>query len=232
MLLSKNFLSILIPLFYFSACLAQSPKTIEISPAEFEKGINQPNVQVLDVRTMGEFKSGYLNKALLADWNNQDEFAYRIKGLDKSKPVYTYCLSGGRSGAAAKYLADKGFTVYHLKGGISAWKKADMPVVAPVVVKQLTTSEFTALIPANRTVLVDVGAEWCPPCKVMNPVIDSLSKVGGVSFALVKIDGGEQVALTKTLLIDAFPTFIVYKNGKETWRATGIMSATEIIKHL
>jgi rhodanese-related sulfurtransferase len=51
-----------------------------------------------------------------------------VKTLDKTKPVYTYCHVGGRSSAAAKWLTEKGFTVYNLVGGITAWQKAGRPV--------------------------------------------------------------------------------------------------------
>jgi rhodanese-related sulfurtransferase len=111
-----------------TACItnAQQPKNLPV--VEFEKGIKQPGVQVLDVRTPGEYKSGYIKNALLADWMNQADFVKNVQSLDKSKPVYTYCLVGGRSGEAAKWLTKKGYTVYNLEGGMTAWKKAGKPV--------------------------------------------------------------------------------------------------------
>lgn len=79
---------------------------------------------MLDVRTADEYQSGHLKDAFLADWMNQADFTKKVQSLDKSKPVYTYCLVGGRSGEAAKWLIKNGYTVYNLDGGIATWKKA------------------------------------------------------------------------------------------------------------
>lgn len=52
----------------------------------------------------------------------------QMEKLDKEKPVYIYCRSGGRSGKAAKQLADEGFTeIYDLDGGILEWNKKNLP---------------------------------------------------------------------------------------------------------
>src|SRR5437868_3773366 len=91
--------------------------------AEFEKRINTQQPQLLDVRTAGEYQSGHIKKSLQADWLNKEQFTDRIKYLDKNKPLLVYCASGMRSGAAAKWLLENGFTdVQNLKGGMVSWK--------------------------------------------------------------------------------------------------------------
>jgi len=92
----NSFIIALSCLSILTACNSQAQQT-NLSVAEFEKGIAQNNIQVLDVRTPGEYQSGHLKNALLADWNNDTEFQQRVKALDKSKPVYTYCLSGAEA---------------------------------------------------------------------------------------------------------------------------------------
>ena len=209
---------------------AQQPANL--TAGDFEKGIKQPGIQLLDVRTLAEYQSGHLKDAFLADWTNKEQFIERVQALDKSKTVYTYCLSGARSSAALAWLRENGFTGYNLEGGIAAWKRAGKPVEAATAVKQITLLEYEALIPANKTVLVDVGAVWCPPCKIMNTIIDSLATSKQLQFHLVKIDGGEQTDICKQLKAEAFPTFIIYKGGKEVWRASGIVEAKELAKQL
>jgi rhodanese-related sulfurtransferase len=54
----------------------------------FEKEINGNTVQLLDVRTATEFKTGHLQNALQADWTNNTQFKERTQHLDKTKPVY------------------------------------------------------------------------------------------------------------------------------------------------
>lgn len=212
----------------FAACNTQAQQT-NLSIADFEKGIGQNNIQILDVRTPGEYQSGHLKNSFLADWNNEKEFQERVNSLDKTKPVYTYCLSGARSNAATVWLKQNGFIAYNLTGGINAWKRADKPLEEALTVKQITLQEYLAQIPANKTVLVDFSAVWCPPCKKMSPVLDSLVKTKGSQFVLVKIDGGEQTEISNELKVDAFPTFIIYKEGKEVWRKQGIIAAKDFI---
>src|ERR1700741_5244082 len=75
----------------------------------FEKGMHAPAAQIFDVRTAQEYNSGHINGALMADYTNKKEFEERVKYLSKQAPVYVYCLSGGRSAAAAKWMRDYGF---------------------------------------------------------------------------------------------------------------------------
>lgn len=201
-------------------------QTSTIAVDEFEKGITKIDIQLLDVRTEEEYNSGHLQNALQANWNNETEFQNRVKSLDKTKPIYIYCLSGGRSANAMQWLYSNGFSkVYNMKGGINAWKQADKKLQGAVETKQISMQEFLKLIPADKTVLVDIGAEWCPPCKKMNPIIEQLEKE---KYAVLKVDGGTQVELCKTLKIESFPVFIVYKNGVEINRKEGVLSLEEL----
>lgn len=226
--------SLLLILFFVAAtaCTSVAQQPANIPVAEFQKGIQSTDIQILDCRTPAEYNSGHLKNALLADWTKKDEFISRTNALDKSKPVYAYCLSGGRSGQAAKYLTEKGYTVYNLEGGIAAWKREGKPLAEAVEVAPISMSSYQAMIPNNKTVLVDFGAEWCPPCKKMNPIIDSLAAQKPLNFSLVKIDGGDQTALSEQMKVAAFPTFIIYKNGKEVWRKTGVVTADELVLNL
>lgn len=211
------------------AACNNDPQQTNLSVPDFEKGIAQTGIQLLDVRTPEEYQSGHLKNAMQADWNNETVFLERVKALDKTKPVYTYCLSGARSNAATDWLNQNGFTAYNLSGGIAAWTSADKPVEMTETKRQMTLEEYMARIPKDKTVLVDISAEWCPPCKKMAPVIDALVKSNGSQFVLLKIDAGEQSDICKTLKADNFPTFIIYKQGTEVWRKQGLTEATEII---
>ena len=82
--------SILISFAIFS-CSAQTKTSL--TAEEFEKAISaKDSVQVLDVRTPGEYNSGHITNALQADWNDPAEFNRRIGFVDKNKPVYVYCV--------------------------------------------------------------------------------------------------------------------------------------------
>ncbi len=225
----KNTSIVLISLVGLLSSCSNHTASTNLSVEAFEKGIAQSNIQVLDVRTPREYESGHLKNAFLADWNNQDEFKTRVAALDKSKPVYTYCLSGGRSNAATNWLIENGYTAYNLAGGTIAWKGAGKTMEQEAFVQQISLAEYMAGIPADKTVLVDFSAVWCPPCKVMEPVLDSLVKSNGAQFLLVKIDGGNQVDICHELKVNQFPTFVIYKQGKEIWRKQGIVDAKELV---
>jgi rhodanese-related sulfurtransferase len=98
-----------------------------ISPED----LNQANkdIQLIDVRKPEEFSSGHLENAVNMNFYD-DDFEDQIQTLDKSKEVYLYCRSGGRSGKAAQKLEEMGFTkVYDLEGGILNWEKQNLPLV-------------------------------------------------------------------------------------------------------
>ena len=96
---------------------------------EFAELIADSNVVVLDVRTAAEFAEGHIQRAILID-QGQSDFMEKAKAtLPTDKTIAVYCRSGRRSANAAGRLADAGYKCVNLKGGIIAWKKANMPVI-------------------------------------------------------------------------------------------------------
>ncbi len=86
------------------------------------------NLQLVDVRTPQEFKSGHLREALLIDMFSS-EFDERIETLNKNQPIAVYCAVGQRSYRVYEMLQEKGFKeVYHLEGGIQAWEIEGKPL--------------------------------------------------------------------------------------------------------
>ncbi len=215
--------------FSLAACKAQDASQAKMKPDGFEKAITAENIQVLDVRTAAEYSSGHIKNSLQADWNNQPEFLDRVKYIDKDKPVYIYCLAGGRSNAAANWMRSNGFkNVTELDGGINAWKGNNKPLEGSSDVPQMTMEQYSSSIPNDKTMLVDFGAAWCPPCIKMLPVITELES----SNTIIKVDAGVHTDLMKQLNIETIPVFIVYKEGKEVWRRQGIVSKEELLAQL
>lgn len=205
------------------SCEAQT-----VTPEEFEKGFKEKQAQLLDVRTPEEFESGHISDAMLANINEKEEFNRRLSALDKEKPVYVYCLSGGRSHKAAEDLRNQGFKeVVELDGGINAWKNAGLPVAGKSKVPLLSEKEYLHMVSDAPVVLVDFGAPWCPPCRKMEPVISQLEKEYKGKVSIIKIDGGSQSELMKNRQITAMPGFILYRNGKEIWRTSGVAEKSE-----
>lgn len=228
----KKIFAIIFVVASFYACNTEAQNGAMDSKT-FETALNSGTYQLLDVRTAGEYQSGHLKNSLQADWNNQEQFIDRIKYLDKSKPLLVYCASGVRSGNAAQYLAGVGFkNVQNLKGGLNAWKLEGKPVESAAAVTQLTMDAYTASTKKSATVLVDFGAEWCPPCKKMEPILNDLQADKNIKFELVKVDGGNDIDVMKANQVSALPVFIIYKNGKEVWRKQGVVELSELKKQL
>lgn len=126
----KKLINLCFALILATTAVAQQKETV--SAEEFSKRINDKNITILDVRRPEEFKSGHIKNSMNANWQNLEEFKSRTAKLDKSKPVYVYCLAGVRSEKAADFLLKNGFKkVVGLDGGIEAWNDAGKSVEKP-----------------------------------------------------------------------------------------------------
>lgn len=207
---------------------AQGPSILDAN--QFEKNIHSnDSIQLLDVRTAGEYNTGHIKNALQADFNDKKEFERRISFIDKKKPVYVYCLSSGRSNAAAKQMNEMGYqNVIVLKEGLNGWRTAKKPVEGKSDEKQMTADEYNKLIKSDKIVLVDFGAVWCAPCKQMLPVLKELQDKNAHKYTLVKVNGGNDVEVMKANSVAVLPVFIIYKNGKQVWRKDGTATVSEM----
>jgi rhodanese-related sulfurtransferase len=224
--MKNRFFCTLTAALFFLACNSNAQN---VDANTFEQKIIAGGVQVLDVRTAGEYSGSHLKNVMLADWTNKAQFEERVKYLDKNKTLLVYCAAGGRSGQAAVWLKEQGFKeVVNLQGGITAWNAAGKPVVREGGAVELSTAAFNATIASSGIVLVDIGATWCPPCKKMEPILDELSKTLQGKYTLLKVDGGNDVTVMKELGAAVLPTFMVYKNGKLSWKKEGIATLEEL----
>ena len=100
-----------------------------VSTAEFAQIISDTTaVQLVDVRTKGEYDEGHIEGALQIDFYS-DLFTHNASAkLSKEKPVAVYCRSGRRSASAASKLVKLGYEVINLDGGILAWERAKIPI--------------------------------------------------------------------------------------------------------
>jgi thioredoxin 1 len=64
-------------------------------------------------------------------------------------------------------------------------------------------------------VLLDIGAEWCAPCKVLGPHLERLAKEYGGKFLLAKVDADENMRIAGKYKVRGFPTVIAYSHGQE-----------------
>jgi phage shock protein E len=87
----------------------------------------EPDLVILDVRTVGEFDEEHIMGAINIPVG---EIADRLDELSKEDELLVYCRTGNRSGSAVSILSDAGYTkVYHMHEGISVWIQQGHPVV-------------------------------------------------------------------------------------------------------
>lgn len=109
-------------LFGMMACSSKpKDKFTNLSSDEFERLIEDRNVQRLDVRTVAEYSEGHIPSSININILDDNFSSAADKVLDKSLPVAVYCKSGRRSRNAARLLVKKGYTVYNLDKGILNW---------------------------------------------------------------------------------------------------------------
>ena len=102
-----------------------------LSPEAFSKAITGKNVQLIDIRTPDEYKSGHIPQAKNFDYFD-DNFQASLKQLDTLQPVYIYCRSGNRSGKSVVNFKNAGFTkIYNLEGGILSWQSENLKTTSP-----------------------------------------------------------------------------------------------------
>jgi thioredoxin 1 len=86
---------------------------------------------------------------------------------------------------------------------------------------------------ANGPVLVDFWAEWCPPCKAMDPILDQLAVELAGKVKIVKLDVEENPAIVVRYNVRSMPTMIIFKDGQPADQKVGAgQSRVQLIKWL
>lgn len=80
--------------------------------------------------------------------------------------------------------------------------------------------------------LVDFWATWCPPCRMMAPVLESAKQQLGDKINFVKVDVDEQQQLAAEFDIMSIPTLVVFKDGKPVKRMSGYRPLDTFVEEL
>jgi thioredoxin len=230
--MKSHILSLLFISFFFSSCNAQNKDYKTIDPTAFaEKIKTTPNAQILDVRTLEEYTSEHIENADNVNWNS-DSFVAKTDKYDKSKPVFVYCMSGGRSKKAAEKLHELGFTtIYELQGGIIKWNAAGFAKPSEKIIG-MCPQEYKELLDSDKKVLINFYAPWCAPCKKMQPYILKMQKELSDKVTIIRLNADENKTLLSELKIDELPTLLLYENKEVKWRNSGFISEEDLTKHL
>lgn len=209
-------------------------QTVSLPVQQFQKELAAPDPKtILDVRTPDEYTSGHLAGSVNINWNDSS-FNEKAGLLSKDQPVYVYCLSGGRSAKAAAYLRSKGFKpVYEMEGGMLKWRAAKLPEEKTAAARGLfSKTDFEKALQTDKLVLVDFYAEWCGPCKKMEPYLKEIARDKAATVTVLRIDIDKSPELADALKIDALPVLHIYKKGALQWSHLGYITKDKVLPNL
>jgi len=87
---------------------------------------------------------------------------------------------------------------------------------------------FNDIINQKMPVLVDFTADWCGPCKSMSPILKQLKSELKDSISIIKINIDKNQPLAAKYQVKGVPTFIIFKQGKQVWRQSGMQSISQL----
>lgn len=96
----------------------------------------------------------------------------------------------------------------------------------------MTTKEFEQIIKSNTPTLIDFYAEWCTPCKVLEPNIEKIKQHYGTKIEVLKINTDFDREIAEKMNIFSIPTIFLFQNGEIKWRATGVKSVKDMRKQI
>ena len=89
---------------------------------------------------------------------------------------------------------------------------------------------FQQLIQKDQPVLVDFFATWCGPCQMLAPILKQVKESLGERITIIKIDVDKNQAIAAQYQVRGVPTMLLFQNGKQLWRQSGVVSKEELIK--
>ena len=88
------------------------------------------------------------------------------------------------------------------------------------------------VLKSDKIVILDFYANWCGPCKMMSPIIDSIAEELGDTVKVGKVDTDENLELAQKFNIMSIPTIIIFKNGNIEKTFIGVTCKSEIIESI
>lgn len=93
-------------------------------------------------------------------------------------------------------------------------------------------SNFHNLINTDKPILIDFFASWCGPCKMLSPILKEVKNSLGDKISILKVDVDKNQQLATKYQVKGVPTMILFQNGIQIWRQSGVLDKNEIIKNI
>ena len=94
------------------------------------------------------------------------------------------------------------------------------------------STSFDTIIKSEKPVLIDFFATWCGPCKTLAPILKQVKDSLGERITILKIDVDKNQELSSKYQVRGVSTMILFQNGKQLWRQSGVLTKEEIIKNI
>ncbi|MBW1294212.1 thioredoxin [Aquimarina litoralis] len=88
---------------------------------------------------------------------------------------------------------------------------------------------FSNIINSATPVLIDFYADWCGPCKMLAPILKEVKDELGDTVKIIKIDVDKNQSLASRYQVRGVPTMLLFKEGKQLWRQSGVLQKQDII---
>lgn len=95
-----------------------------------------------------------------------------------------------------------------------------------------TTMSYESTIEQQGVVLVEFFATWCGHCQAMAPVVEQIKELIGDRAQVAQIDIDKYPDATKEARVEATPTFILFKDGRQVWRHEGEIAGEELLSKI
>ena len=89
---------------------------------------------------------------------------------------------------------------------------------------------FDKIINSEKPVLIDFFATWCGPCQMLGPILKDVKESLGERVSIIKIDVDKNQEIASVYQVRGVPTMMLFQNGKQLWRQSGVLSKEEIIQ--
>lgn len=98
---------------------------------------------------------------------------------------------------------------------------------------KVTDATFQSLVlSAASPVVVDFGADWCPPCQWMKPIVKEVAAEYSNTFTMAKLDTDENPRTMNKYAVRSIPTYIVFRNGQILGRFVGSRPKEQFVREI